>query len=111
AVAVRVVALHLLLEPGLDLGRRGVDLEAQRLECLALGIADRTAFGFCRPSLARHGGAVENAERVVPGEAFALAGGAPGTGGSSARSRIHAHAPGRPMPGNRVLLVRDHVVV
>ena len=67
AVGVGVVALHQELEPGLDLGRRGVDLEPERVERLALGIADRAAFPGLLACASRSGRAElgEHAERVV----------------------------------------------
>jgi hypothetical protein len=42
---------------------------------------------------------------------IALASCLPGTGRACARSGVHAHAPRRAVPGDGVLLVRDHVVV
>src|SRR5690606_32736478 len=45
AVAVRMVALYEVVKLGLDLNARGADLQSQRVEGLALGIADGAALG------------------------------------------------------------------
>ena len=44
AIGVGMMALHQRLEPGLDLGRGGVGFKPERVERLALGIADDAGF-------------------------------------------------------------------
>ena len=44
AIGVGMVALHQFLEARLDLGRGRVDLQPERVERLALGIANRAGF-------------------------------------------------------------------
>ena len=68
AIGIGMVPLHQRLEPRLDLGRRGIDLEAKRVERLALGIAHDAALppraGLSRRA-ARAAESPEQAERII----------------------------------------------
>ena len=46
AIAVRMVPLYEVMKLGLDLDARGPDVEPERIERLALGVADSAAFGL-----------------------------------------------------------------
>ena len=66
AIGVGVVALHQFLEARLDLRRRGVDLEPERVERLALGIADRARLRRA-PARSRAQALAEQSERIGAG--------------------------------------------
>src|SRR5690348_1761733 len=102
-----MVTLHQLLEARLDLGPLGVGFEPQHMQRLALGVAlgvlaALAALGS-RAELAEH---IERilrlAKSVEEARAARLA---------RALSAEHPHLPGRPVAGDRVLLIaRDRVV-
>src|SRR5437588_681648 len=102
AIGVRVVALHEFLEPRLDLARGRIDLQSQRIERLALGVAHRarlrrrTLHSRTRPSseLTHHLERIVRAVRVEP-----------------VYPAIEAHLPSRAMAGDGILLIpRDCVL-
>src|SRR5712691_1366340 len=104
-----MVALHQCLEPGLDLLRGGIRLEAERVERLALGIAHRASLGATGGASA--GGRSEllkHSERIIGAAEFGTkAGGMRAHRGPAA---VHAHLPGRAMPDDGLALIAGNVV-
>src|SRR5207247_6573816 len=94
AVGVGMMALHQELEPRLDLGRAGAALEPERVERLALGVANETAL--------RRGGrrtpGPEQSERIVRHEL-------PMAVLRAAILSVHSDLPGGPVARDRLLLV------
>src|SRR5690348_3700861 len=106
-----MMALHQLLEAGLDLRPLGVGLKAHDVEGLALGIAHGAALGLAaRPSApGSRAELAEHLERIV---SLAVAREEPADGRfPRTLSPQHAHLPGRAVADDRVLLIaRDRLV-
>src|SRR6516165_3924101 len=74
AIGIRVVTLHQRLETGLDLLDRRRSLQAEHVERLALGIADRSGLRLVGPGPSAGGAAVvpEHAERIGRAAKFGM---------------------------------------
>src|SRR5262249_42194340 len=110
-VGIGMMAFHQRLESGLDLMRRGVRLQAERIERPALGIADRTY--LCRSSIGtlrtkRSAHLPEHVERIIRAAALGME--ARSRGGGRWPPAAHAHLPGRPVSDDRLLLIAGNVV-
>src|SRR5262245_65030264 len=99
------------LEPGLDLLGRGVRLEAERIERLALGIARRAELRQpplrSAPCAGQSAELPEHAEGIIGPAEIGKAG---GMGTRRRPSAVHSHLPGRAMPDDRLLLIAGNVL-
>src|SRR5215207_3509626 len=103
AIGVRMMAFHQHFELRLDVGPCGAEIDAERIERLAFGVADHPAFALgavaLRPPAATAPELAENTERV----------------GGRAESMVVVMATGigpqfpcRPMAGDGILLEPGH---
>src|ERR1043166_741819 len=110
AVGIGVMPLHQQLEPSLDVGSLGVTFQPQRIERLALRVADRPvlawlfrAWGCPAAELREHaeriGGPIERGE--PSGTCTRLTG----------LLAVLAQLPGRPMAGHGILLEPCHRII
>ncbi len=103
-----MVAFYQHLEPRLDIVLGGVCLKTQSVESLAFHIADRPRLGFGAVE-ARAPAGIEFIEHIewIGGSEDAVR----PRFSAGAGFAVHAHLPGRPMPGDGILLIlRDRVV-
>src|SRR5215471_2416486 len=103
-----MVTFHQRLETGLDLLDRRRSLQAERIERLALGIADRTGLRLVGPSAGGAAELSEHAERIGPAAKFGME--ASRIGARRRPPAVHAHLPGRAMSDHGVALILGDIV-